>query len=74
MPVIVGSVVSLGCTLFFAKMRKDKDIPEEYRLKASEPLAQTGSAAGTMSPLTACMPFILIFVLLLLTFYLSSIN
>ncbi len=63
--VIVGSVVSLAVTLGLARMRSGKPIPAEYDMGAPAP-AQDG-AGKDMPPLTACLPFILIFVLLLLT-------
>ena len=50
--VIVGSVASLAVTLGLVRLRAGKPVPAEYDMGA---------------PLTACLPFILIFVLLLLT-------
>ncbi|CAB1255739.1 L-lactate permease [Ruminococcaceae bacterium BL-6] len=66
--VIVGCVVSLLCTFLMAKSRKNQAVPAEYDMSA-------GIAAGTapkqsepaMSLAVASLPFILIFVFLLLT-------
>ena len=63
--VVVGSVVSLACTLAMARLRKGKPVPAEYQMSSGQP-AQTGER-GTMSPVVAFLPFLLIFVLLLLT-------
>ena len=63
--VIVGSVASLAVTLALARMRSGKPIPAEYDMGAPAP-AQDGGGKD-MPPLAACLPFILIFVLLLLT-------
>jgi len=63
--VIVGSVVSLAVTLGSVRLRTRKPVPAEYDMGAP---AQPADGAGKrMPPLTACLPFILIFVLLLLT-------
>ena len=70
LPVIVGSVISLVCTLLLARMRSGKPVPEEYRMTKSES-APAGSASApqgdAMKPVVAFLPFILIFVLLLVT-------
>lgn len=63
--VIVGSVASLAVTLALARMRSGKPIPAEYDMGAPAPAKDGGGK--DMPPLTACLPFILIFVLLLLT-------
>ncbi len=63
--VIVGSVVSLAVTLALARMRAGRPVPAEYDM--GEPSQPAKSAGKNMPPLTACLPFILIFVLLLLT-------
>lgn len=63
--VIVGSVASLAVTLGLVRLRAGKPVPPAYDMGAP---AQTGEGRGQdMPPLTACLPFILIFVLLLLT-------
>ena len=63
--VIVGSVVSLAVTLGLVRLRAGKPVPAEYDMGAPAQPAQGGGK--DMPPLTACLPFILIFVLLLLT-------
>lgn len=63
--VIVGSVVSLAVTLELARLNAGKPVPAEYDMGA--PSQSPESAEKRMPPLTACLPFILIFVLLLLT-------
>ncbi|HIV68796.1 MAG TPA: L-lactate permease [Candidatus Butyricicoccus stercorigallinarum] len=67
LPVIVGSVVSLLCTLAMARQRNGKPVPAEYVLNAKSSTASAGGKAPEMKPLIAVMPFILIFVFLLLT-------
>lgn len=62
--VVVGSVVSLACTLFLAGLRKGKPVPAEYDMTGG---AVQPAKPGEMSPLVAFLPFLLIFVLLLLT-------
>lgn len=62
--VIVGCVVSLGCTILLARARKGKEVPAEYDMRAGLP--QGGKLDGQRA-FTAWLPFILIFVLLLLT-------
>lgn len=63
--VIVGSVVSLAVTLGLVRLRAGKSVPAEYDMGAPARPAQ--DSGKDMPPLTACLPFILIFVLLLLT-------
>lgn len=63
--VIVGSVVSLAVMLGLVKLRTGKPVPTEYDMGA--PSQSTGGAGTDMSALTACLPFILIFLFLLLT-------
>ena len=62
--VIVGCVVSLVCTFLVAKLRSGKAVPQEYDMRAGLPkqIELTASKA-----VTAWLPFILIFVLLLAT-------
>lgn len=67
LPVIVGSVVSLLCTLAMARQRNGTPVPAEYVLNAKSSTASAGGKAPEMNPLIAVMPFILIFVFLLLT-------
>lgn len=62
--VIVGCVVSLGVTILLARARKDKPIPAEYDMRAGLP---KGEKLGGSEAVIAWLPFILIFVLLLLT-------
>ena len=67
LPDIIGAICSMVCIILFARMRKG-EVPEEYRAKSS---ATDGS--GASEPLTlkdaviAWAPFLLIFVLLVLT-------
>lgn len=63
--VVVGSVVSLACTLAMARLRRDMPVPQEYRMAAEQQNETEEEKA--MSPLVAFLPFLLIFVLLLLT-------
>ena len=71
--VIVGSVVSLACVVLMARLRRNKPVPAEYDMRAAAPAgAVSGASEGkeskpTMGALTAWLPFILIFVFLLLT-------
>nr|WP_302651351.1 L-lactate permease [uncultured Agathobaculum sp.] len=73
LPVIVGSVISLGVTLIMARMRSSKPVPEEYRMSKGETAPAGGAGAASapqgeaMKPIIAFLPFILIFVLLLVT-------
>ncbi|MCH3971398.1 MAG: L-lactate permease [Oscillospiraceae bacterium] len=67
--VIVGCIVSLLCTILMARARKGKPVPAEYDMRA-----EGGGAAAAakekqvdMKPIIAWLPFILIFVFLLLT-------
>lgn len=63
--VIVGSVVSLAVTLGLVRLRSGKSVPAEYDMGAPAQSVQSGGR--DMPPLTACLPFLLIFVFLLLT-------
>ncbi len=63
--VIVGCVVSLACTIGMARLRKDVPIPEEYNMATKKKTEE--AAAPGMSSITALLPFILIFILLLVT-------
>ena len=69
LPVIVGSVISLLCTLLMARARSGKPVPEEYRMTAEDASKADAAAPSgeSMKPFIAFLPFILIFVLLLLT-------
>ncbi len=71
LPVIVGCIVSLVCTMLAAKARKNKPIPAEYDMSEGVAALRSNPSGGEngpkMSPVTAWLPFILIFVLLLLT-------
>ena len=62
--VIVGCVVSLGCTILMARARKGKAVPAEYNMSANNTSAQ---AIDGNKALVSWLPFILIFVLLLVT-------
>lgn len=66
--VIVGSVVSLACTLFFAHLRKNKPVDPAYAMSNNtSDNTKPAQSSDEMSPVVAFLPFILIFVLLLLT-------
>ena len=69
LPVIVGSVISLGVTLAMARMRSGKPVPEEYRMSKGDaaPKKDAAPQGDAMKPLIAFLPFILIFFLLLVT-------
>ena len=62
--VIVGCVVSLGCTILMARARKGREVPEEYNMSVS---AEHAQAIDGHKALVSWLPFILIFVLLLVT-------
>ena len=62
--VIVGCVVSLGCTILMARARKGKEIPAEYNMSAGNTNTQ---AIDGNKAIVSWLPFILIFVLLLVT-------
>lgn len=62
--VIVGCVVSLVCTFLVAKLRSGKAVPAEYDMRAGLPERITLTASKA---LISWLPFILIFVLLLVT-------
>jgi lactate permease len=65
--VIVGCVVSLACTLGMAKMRSGKPVPAEYDMGETAQTSSDSKEGYEMSPIMAFLPYILIFVLLLLT-------
>ena len=71
--VIVGSVVSLACVVLMARLRRNKPVPAEYDMRAGPPPRGGGGgfrgreSKPAMGALTAWLPFILIFVFLLLT-------
>lgn len=63
--VVAGSVVSLACTILASiKLVDENKIPEEYRMDIDKDKAQSIDIADTLRALS---PFILIFVVLLLT-------
>lgn len=63
--VIVGCVFSLAATILIARARKNTPIPAEYDMGTGT--ASASAANDKYSPVVAWIPFILIFVLLLLT-------
>ncbi len=63
--VIVGCVFSLASTIAMARMRKNAPIPDEYNMGVRHD--DKNAADSKLGPLTALLPFILIFVLLLVT-------
>ena len=67
--VIVGCVVSLGCTILMARARKNAPVPEEYNMKNGQGQAK---AIDGRTALVSWMPFILIFALLLVTSKLAA--
>ena len=67
--VIVGCVVSLGCTILMARSRKNAPVPEEYNMKSGQGQAK---AIDGRTALVSWMPFILIFALLLVTSKLAA--
>lgn len=66
--VIVGCVVSLGCTILMARSRKNAEVPAEYNMRAE---GVHGKIDGRKA-LASWLPFILIFILLLITSKLVS--
>lgn len=68
--VIVGSVVSLSFVVALGWIRRGKAIPAQYNIREAAPGHDPAAAGITrpgMSPFTACLPFLLIFALLLVT-------
>ncbi|MBE6829556.1 MAG: L-lactate permease, partial [Ruminococcaceae bacterium] len=65
--VIVGCVVSLACTFLMARARKNKPVPPEYDMSAGIAVTAQKQDEPAMPLAVAGLPFILIFVLLLLT-------
>ena len=63
--VIVGCVFSLGTVVLMARARRGRSVPAEYALDAAVP--KTAIEAPRMGAVRAWLPFILIFVFLLLT-------
>lgn len=64
LPNIIGAIISMVCMIVFALARKNKPVPEEYRIGAKD-VAHVDLTVG--SAVVAWSPFILIFVILLLT-------
>lgn len=65
MVVVVGSIVSLLCTIWLAGMNK-KEVPEEYRIE-EENKEGISEKVSSNEAFKAWLPYILIFSLLLLT-------
>ncbi len=63
--VIVGAVCSLVCTVAFALFQKDRPVPERYAIDNLDP--DDAVTVDLRSAVVAWSPFILIFVVLLLT-------
>ncbi len=63
--VIVGCVFSLAFTILMARIRKNKPIPAEYDMRGNQD--EQTEPLNAKSTVVAGLPFILIFVLLLLT-------
>ena len=64
---IVGCIVSLICTILMAKIRKNKPVPAEYDMRAGMEDIKDEKPINFKTALVSWLPFILIFVLLLLT-------
>lgn len=62
---VVAAVCSLGLTFAFALKTSGNEVPEEYRLAAAS--SSTGASETPAEQVRAWSPFILIFVVLLLT-------
>ena len=62
--VIAGCVVSLGCTILMARARKNQPIPAEYDMRSEQ---GEDKPIDKQQALVAVTPFLLIFVLLLVT-------
>lgn len=65
--VIVGCIVSLLCTVLLARRRKNVPVPAEYNMGTLSAAAESNHSALPMKPVIACLPFLLIFGLLLVT-------
>lgn len=66
LPVIVASVVSLICTFIYARgFSKNHEVPQEYRMNIEHD--ENAAPLNVKNALIAWSPFILIFVILLLT-------
>ena len=65
LPDIIGAICSMIAIVVFARMRKG-EVPEEYRAKASQSADSEGSLT-LKEAVVAWAPFLLIFVLLVLT-------
>jgi lactate permease len=63
LPVVIGSVCSMACTIWAAKVFGKKDIKPEYRLEGKN----EDNKVSLKEALVAWSPFILIFILLLST-------
>ena len=64
--VVVGAVAALICTIGYALSQKKKPVPEDYAIDAL-PQGDDGEPIDATSALIAWSPFVLIFVVLLLT-------
>ncbi|NLK98413.1 MAG: lactate permease LctP family transporter [Epulopiscium sp.] len=62
LPVVIGSVCSMACTIWAAKFFGKKEIPSEYCLEE-----QTNNKVSSKEALLAWSPFILIFIFLIVT-------
>ena len=63
LPVVAGSVVSLVCCFLYARKDRDKPIPVEYDMRATLPESKP---IDGKKALISWLPFILIFIFLLL--------
>ncbi len=66
LPDIIGSICSMAAIVVFARMRKG-EVPEEYRTKAASTAEGDSDALDVREAVVAWAPFLLIFVLLVLT-------
>lgn len=72
LPDIIGAICSMIAIVIFARMRKG-EVPEEYRAKTSESADASGSLT-LREAVIAWAPFLLIFVLLVLTSLVPAIK
>ena len=67
LPVIVGSVCSMLCTIAFAKIQGKKKQNNDYIISSDSDKEKNKEKIGTKRAVIAWLPFILIFVFLILT-------
>jgi lactate permease len=67
LPVIVGSICSMLCTIAFAKIQSKKKQNNDYIISSDFDKEESKEKIGTKRAVIAWLPFILIFVFLILT-------